>query len=1108
MKKSISYLLLLLTGTSLSVLHAQGVSPRGSNSADHSVPQSALTTGFKSTVFYALYDDVSPTPAQIDWTAFNRIIVFGTSINTTTPPFLREAGNISPSDSANFDGGYNKKINWIKAITDSAHAHGCKVYFSVNAGSVFGVNQDDLTNNVANRRIYEHYVAGAGGWMARRHLDGIYFDYEYPNGADTSFKSFVNELRDTMSTWTAPLVGVDVPNYWEPVFADTAWANNQLDQIDIMAYGFDDGSSVVGFNSPLFQDFTLYPNYNGTSWFGDTRNGQGVYIGWINHGIAKSRLGVIIPFEMRSAVGVNAPGQSGHASSFTYYSDVLNAISAAAALGVSPNWDAAAQVPWLGYTDGSGTKHFYSYENQASINAKVDTLINGGFSGVGVWHLGIGYASNANPPDQLLQWVKSAVGGAGTLPPDTIKPVVALTSPANGDSVAGNVTVNVTATDNVSIASVQLIVNGAVAATDFSAPYSFTWNTIGLNGPQTLAAKAIDGSGNSSTTPTITVFVVTDNIKPVVTLIAPANGDTVSGATILSATATDNMKVANVQFLVNGSVVGTVTSAPYSFAWNTLGLTGQELVAARASDPSGNVSTTPSVSVTVIAPPGVPSLWVYQDSLVKPWRDTSWGALNNYKSTEQVYAGTYAIKTVQSAWGAYSARSGTLSSPVHVVPQQYSELQFSVYNTTPGLVLNVYCYNDHGDVFPNILQESVPLNQWSVISVPMNQLDPNNYVIDRICIQNYTPSSSSYYLDNILFVTAVPLPSAPSPVSPANGLTVQVFPVTLSWTISANASNYYLQVATDSLFGSIIYSDSTLATTSGQLPALTSYTYYYWRVSGVNIGGRGPWSSTSMFRFVTYTHWDMVSLPLRANDPRSHSVYPTAISEAFDYTPAGYIIVDTLVPGNGYWMKFGSDETLVATGPSILADTIDITAGWNLIGSISVPIDVNTLASIPPGITISNVFGYSPVYTITDSIRPGRGYWLRASAAARLILAAPSHGIMAGRVSFETPPDLPPPPPAESGTIRPIPRSFALDQNYPNPFNPSTVISFAIPTETFVSLKIYDVLGNEVATVVNERRPAGYYHERFSPRSLASGLYFYRLATSNFMKVEKMLYLK
>ena len=91
--------------------------------------------------------------------------------------------------------------------------------------------------------------------------------------------------------------------------------------------------------------------------------------------------------------------------------------------------------------------------------------------------------------------------------------------------------------------------------------------------------------------------------------------------------------------------------------------------------------------------------------------------------------------------------------------------------------------------------------------------------------------------------------------------------------------------------------------------------------------------------------------------------------------------------------------------------------------------------------------------------------------------------------------------------------NFELAQNYPNPFNPSTIIKYQIPfVETHrnvsVQLKIYDVLGNEVATLVNEEKPAGNYEVKFDANNLSSGVYFYKLSTSSFVKVKKMLLLK
>ena len=100
--------------------------------------------------------------------------------------------------------------------------------------------------------------------------------------------------------------------------------------------------------------------------------------------------------------------------------------------------------------------------------------------------------------------------------------------------------------------------------------------------------------------------------------------------------------------------------------------------------------------------------------------------------------------------------------------------------------------------------------------------------------------------------------------------------------------------------------------------------------------------------------------------------------------------------------------------------------------------------------------------------------------------------------------------------------SFKLEQNYPNPFNPSTKIKFTIPNvnaseverqSQLVTLKVYDILGNEVATLVNEELPAGEYEVEFNShsvegRNLPSGIYFYHLKAAEFNQTIKMVLLK
>jgi predicted GH43/DUF377 family glycosyl hydrolase len=89
-----------------------------------------------------------------------------------------------------------------------------------------------------------------------------------------------------------------------------------------------------------------------------------------------------------------------------------------------------------------------------------------------------------------------------------------------------------------------------------------------------------------------------------------------------------------------------------------------------------------------------------------------------------------------------------------------------------------------------------------------------------------------------------------------------------------------------------------------------------------------------------------------------------------------------------------------------------------------------------------------------------------------------------------------------------VPQHFTLSQNYPNPFNPTTVVSFQLPVASNVKLNVYDVLGREVATLVNERKMPGTYEVKFDGSNLASGVYFYRLQAGDFTQTKRLLLLK
>ena len=89
-----------------------------------------------------------------------------------------------------------------------------------------------------------------------------------------------------------------------------------------------------------------------------------------------------------------------------------------------------------------------------------------------------------------------------------------------------------------------------------------------------------------------------------------------------------------------------------------------------------------------------------------------------------------------------------------------------------------------------------------------------------------------------------------------------------------------------------------------------------------------------------------------------------------------------------------------------------------------------------------------------------------------------------------------------------IPEVYRLNQNYPNPFNPSTKIKFSIPELSYVTIKIFDILGNEIETLINNEKPSGSYELTWNAGNLPSGIYFYQLKAGEFVETKKMILLK
>ncbi len=198
----------------------------------------------------------------------------------------------------------------------------------------------------------------------------------------------------------------------------------------------------------------------------------------------------------------------------------------------------------------------------------------------------------------------TSTGVVVTVNNDTQAPAVALTEPSAG-IVLGTINVSANASDNVAVVGVQFLLDGAnLGSEDIVAPYTISWNTTTIvDGSHTLTARARDAAGNITTSTQVVVTVQNnppDIQAPTVSMTAPAAG-TISGTINVTANASDNVGVVGVQFLLNGSNLGTEDLAsPYSISWNTTTVSnGTYTLTARARDAAGNTTTSTGVIVTV-----------------------------------------------------------------------------------------------------------------------------------------------------------------------------------------------------------------------------------------------------------------------------------------------------------------------------------------------------------------------------------------------------------------------------------------------------------------------------------------------------------------------------
>lgn len=269
--------------------------------------------------------------------------------------------------------------------------------------------------------------------------------------------------------------------------------------------------------------------------------------------------------------------------------------------------------------------------------------------------------------------------------------------------------------------------------------------------------------------------------------------------------------------------------------------------------------------------------------------------------------------------------------------------------------------------------------------------------------------------------------------------------------------------------------------------------------------------------------WYLISLPVIPEDASVAALFPEAIAAyGWNYASQNYAPVSELEPENAYWLLLAQPANAEVCGEPLSSYTKNYTQeGWEMIGSVIAP---SAVAADPPGILLAmfcwDALAQNYIEIDPPIIEPEDGCWVLLHQTPGTITIggggmelSARHGSQKafGKASGA----LPPPSPfafAERELER-IPENIGLSQNFPNPFNPETMIEYALPEAGRVSLKIYDLLGREVRTLIDAERPAGLHHAIWDGRDAAgsradSGVYVCRLQAGGLVQAKKIVLVK
>ncbi len=416
---------------------------------------------------------------------------------------------------------------------------------------------------------------------------------------------------------------------------------------------------------------------------------------------------------------------------------------------------------------------------------------------------------------------------------------------------------------------------------------------------------------------------------------------------------------------------------------------------------------------------------------------------------------------------------------------------------------------------------TVTADSFGIFSTSLTVTDNTNTIFYTTATDS--AGNTSECSENLMYIEDSKPPSSPEnlTVSPKSDC------VTLHWDSNTEPDINRYHIYSDTVPNPIILIDSTVNSANTKLLiGLKRGIKYYFHVTAIDSSSNESGYSNQVDNIKSFNlniseGWNLISIPFLMLDNRKEIIYPTSNSSAFAYQ-GSYVSSDTILLGKGYWVKYGSDQINQLSGYSVDIETVCVEKGWNMIGSISDSVADSTIISIPPQIITSQFFCYisGSNYLTSTIIAPGQGYWIKTNQAGKLIFSSSQEIVNRSSIKIISTTEKPPQPPPAQTKVNEIPKEFALHQNYPNPFNPSTVINYQLPIDSYVKLIVYNLLGQEVASIVDEVQEAGYKSvewnsDDLSGKSVASGVYVYRLEASSqadpsksFSQIRKMILMK